>query len=113
MLADLVAHHGRACDVLLLVWPCGAMLRRVQGIRWCKEGCGMPIQRLLEGSGLGHKDVERLNRAYRDALHAMHLVDRNDPVTEMVARKIIEIGKNGGDPAEIAKMAMKELGIRG
>lgn len=73
----------------------------------------MPIQRLLERSGLADKDAERLRRAYQDALHAMHLVDRNDPVTEIVARKIIEIGKDGGDPAEIAKLAIKELGIRG
>lgn len=73
----------------------------------------MPIQQLLERSGLGQKDTERLCRAYQDALHAMHLVDRNDPITEIVARKIIEIGKNGGDPAEIAKLAIKELGISG
>lgn len=71
----------------------------------------MAIRRLLERSGLGQKDVERLHRAYQDALHALHLVDRNDPVTDMIARKIIEIGKNGGDPAEIAKLAIKELGI--
>ena len=73
----------------------------------------MAIRRLLERSGLGPKDVERLNRACEDALHTLHLVDRNDPLTETIARKVIEIGKNGGDPAEIAKLAIKELGIRG
>jgi hypothetical protein len=72
----------------------------------------MAIQRLLERSGLPPHDVERLRRAYHDALHALHLVDRNDPVTEIIARKIIEIGKGGGDPAEIAKLAIKDLGIR-
>ncbi|MBI5264445.1 MAG: hypothetical protein HY852_21830 [Bradyrhizobium sp.] len=71
----------------------------------------MAIRRLLERSGVGQKDGERLYRAYQDALHALHLVDRNDPVTEIIARKIIEIGKSGGDPAEIAKLAIKELGI--
>jgi hypothetical protein len=71
----------------------------------------MPIRRLLERSGLAAKDVERLHRACEDAFHALHLVDRNDPVTEMIARKIIELGKEGGDPAEIAKLAIKELGI--
>ena len=71
----------------------------------------MPIRRLLEGSGLGPDEVECLCRAYENALHTLHLVDRNDPVTEIVARKIIEIGKSGGDPAEIARLAIKALGI--
>jgi hypothetical protein len=72
----------------------------------------MPIQRLLEGSGLGPNEVECLCRAYEDALHTLHLVDRNDPFTEMVARKIIEIGKDGGDSAEVARLAVKALGIK-
>lgn len=71
----------------------------------------MPIRRLLEGSGLGPDEVENLARAYDDALHALHLVDRNDPIAEMVARKIIEVGRDGGDPAEIARLAIKALGI--
>jgi hypothetical protein len=71
----------------------------------------MPIRRLLEGSGLGSADVDNLCRAYEDALHALHLVDRNDPVTAIVARKVIEIGKEGGDPAEIARSAIKALGM--
>ncbi len=50
----------------------------------------MPILRLLEGSGLGAEDIERLRCAYENALRALHLVDRNDPVAEIVARKIIE-----------------------
>ena len=75
------------------------------------QGKRMPIQRLLEGSGLGPAEVERLCRAYEDALHGLHLVDRNDPVTEMVARKVIEIGKSGGDPAEIARLAIKAFGV--
>ncbi len=71
----------------------------------------MPIRPLLEGSGLAPEEVERLSRAYEDALRGLHLVDRNDPVTEMVARKIIEVGKDGGNPAEIARLAIKALGV--
>ncbi len=52
----------------------------------------MLIRRLLASSGLGPDEVENLCRAYDDALHALCLVDRNDPISEMVARKIIEIG---------------------
>jgi hypothetical protein len=71
----------------------------------------MTIPRLLEGSGLGPDEVENLCRAYEDALHTLHLVDRNDPIAEIVARKVIEIGKDGGDPAEIARLAVKAFGI--
>jgi hypothetical protein len=42
------------------------------------------------------------------------LLDRNapDPLIEIIARKIIEVGASTiRDPAEIAKMAVKELGI--
>jgi hypothetical protein len=72
----------------------------------------MPINRLLKDSKLEPDVVEGLNRAFEQALRSLHLVDRNDPLTELVARKIIEIGAAGvSDPAEIAKRAVEELGI--
>src|SRR5438309_3779328 len=40
------------------------------------------------------------------ALHDLYLVDRNDPLTEIIARKIIEIGHTGiTDTAQISKLA--------
>ena len=72
----------------------------------------MPVNRLLRDSKLEPKVVEGLNRAFEQALRSLHLVDRNDPLTELVARKIIEIGAGGvSDPAEIAKRTVEELGI--
>ncbi len=70
----------------------------------------MPLQRLLDGSGLGADDVKRLCCAYEHALRILYLLDRNDPVSEIVARKIIELGTNGGDPVEIAERAVRALG---
>jgi hypothetical protein len=72
----------------------------------------MAINRLLKDSKLEPNVVEGLNRAFEQALRQLHLVDRNDPLTELVARKIIEIGAAGvSDPAEIAKRAVEELRI--
>ena len=71
----------------------------------------MPIDRLLNGSAFGPEDVERLNRAYTYALRSLHLVDRDDPVAEIVARKIIEVGATVRDPHEIGKIAIKRLGV--
>ncbi len=61
---------------------------------------------------LSQEEVGRLNDAYERALHSLHLVDRNDPITEIVAKKIIEIGQTGlSDPVQISMRAVKDLGI--
>ena len=72
----------------------------------------MPINRLLAESKLGPNEIANLNRAFKRALRSLNLVDRNDPLTEILARKIIEIGATGvRDAAEIADIAVKQLGI--
>jgi hypothetical protein len=72
----------------------------------------MPINRVLQGSSLGPDDIRVLNEAYEDALRALHLVDRNDPLTEIVAKKIVEVGRSGvPDPHAMAGMAIKALGL--
>jgi len=48
--------------------------------------------------------------AYELTLRALGLRDRSDPITQLVAEKIIEVGRFGiEDPAEISKVALKEL----
>jgi hypothetical protein len=70
----------------------------------------MPIDRLLKGSYLPAAEIETLNRAFDLALKKLGLVDRNDPITEMVAAKIVEVAKRGlRDPTEISDTALKEL----
>jgi hypothetical protein len=71
----------------------------------------MPIRRLLEGSGLAPDEVENLCRAYEKALRELRVVDRNDPLTKLLGQRVIEVGKSGGDPAEIARLAVKSLRI--
>jgi hypothetical protein len=45
-------------------------------------------------------------------LRKLHLVDRNDPVAEIVAKKIIEVGTTAiSDPEEISETAVKQLGL--
>jgi hypothetical protein len=56
-------------------------------------------------------EIDRLNRAFGLTLSALHLVDRNDPVCAIVARKVIEIDAAGWhEPGEIAKLAAEQLG---
>lgn len=67
----------------------------------------MPINRLLMGSKLGQEEIAKLNAAYTYALRSLSLVDRNDPLCEMLARKVIEIGEIETDPAKISQMAVR------
>ena len=72
----------------------------------------MAIHRLLREAGAGPEESARLTAAYEAALQLLRLVDRTDPVTEIVAQKIIEVARSGvHDPAHICARALKELGI--
>jgi hypothetical protein len=71
----------------------------------------MAIYRILQNSPLSPEDISRLIVAYEATLKALGLTDRSDPITELVARKIIEIGQTGvRDPVEISRRAVADLG---
>jgi hypothetical protein len=73
----------------------------------------MPIYRLLQKLPMGSGEISRLTTAYEKTLHTIGLVDRNDPLAEMIAKKIIEIAKTGvRDPAKLSALAIKELGVK-
>ena len=58
------------------------------------------------------EEISRLTTAYKQALRGIGLVDRDDPLSEMVAKKVIKIAKSGvRGPADIAALAIMELGI--
>jgi hypothetical protein len=59
------------------------------------------------------KEVSRITAAYERALHTLCVKDRDDPLTEMIAKKIIKIAQTGvHDPAQISALAIKELEVR-
>jgi hypothetical protein len=73
----------------------------------------MDIQQLLQRSGLTPEESSRVTEAYEQALHTLCVKDRDDPLTEMIARRIIRIAQSGiNDPAQLADRAVKELGVR-
>ncbi|WFU76389.1 hypothetical protein [Bradyrhizobium sp. CB2312] len=73
----------------------------------------MAIYRLLQNSGMSPKEASSITAAYEQALHTLCLKDRDDPLTKMIAKKIIKIAQTDvRDPAEIAALAIKELEIR-
>lgn len=71
----------------------------------------MAIYRLLQKLPLGPEEIEVLSEAYELTLRNFGLVDRNDPITEMVAKKIVELGQRGvRDAQQMAELATRELG---
>jgi hypothetical protein len=73
----------------------------------------MAIYRLLQNSAFAPEHISALAAAYEDCLRVLK-VDRSDPITERVAKKIFEIGQTGmRDPVEISRLALKEIGASG
>jgi hypothetical protein len=76
-------------------------------------GTSMPIDRLLQQSSLSPDTIARLKVAYARTLSSLGLVDRNDPITEMVAKKLIEVAHRGieDQPDELCRITLEDLGI--
>jgi hypothetical protein len=72
------------------------------------------IYRLLQNSAFAPEDIVPLVAAYEDCLRTLKLSDRSDPVTEIVAKKIIEIAQTGiRDSGRLGRLALQEIGISG
>jgi hypothetical protein len=72
----------------------------------------MAIYKLLQNTAFEPKGIERLVAAYEQTLRALRLKNRSDPITQLVAEKILAIGQLGiEDPAKISELALKELDV--
>jgi hypothetical protein len=70
----------------------------------------MPINALLQNQAFGPNEIRVLVSAFEDTLRELRLVDRNDPITEMVAKKIIELAQEGElDPVRLREQAVRSL----
>jgi hypothetical protein len=60
----------------------------------------------------GPEEIAVLTDAYERTLRELQLVDRNDPITDMIAKKVIELGQRGVREAQqLSALAIKELGV--
>jgi hypothetical protein len=74
----------------------------------------MPIYRLLQNSAFAPEDITPLVTAYEHCLRSLKLSDRSDPITEIVAKKIIELAQTGiRDAAQLGRLALREIGAPG
>ena len=72
----------------------------------------MAIYRLLQVSAFGPEDIEKLSAAYEDALRILEISNRADPVTETIAKRIIEAAQTGvRDQVKLCMLAIKDLRV--
>jgi len=72
----------------------------------------MAIYRLLKYSAFGPEQIEIMTRAYEETLLALELPPGDNPVTRLVAQKIIQLVQAGElDTLRLSSRAIAELGI--
>ncbi len=70
----------------------------------------MPISRLLADKHLPADQQHKIELAFNYTLRKLSLVDRNDPICRIVARKVYDIAKSGvTDAVAIGELAYKQL----
>ena len=71
----------------------------------------MAVYRLLQNTSLlGPEELNRLGAAYERTLEALGLTDRTDPVTELVAKKLLALHETGiCDPGRLSAIAVEDL----
>ena len=73
----------------------------------------MAIYRLIANGTFGPAEIKAMTAAYEAALVDLRLVDRDDPITEIVATAIVSITSMGErDPVTITHRALNALGAR-
>ena len=66
----------------------------------------------LRSASFGPDAVKCMTEAYECVLKELRLNDRDDPVTELIAAKIIQVFRLGeGDSDRLCKRAIRELGV--
>jgi hypothetical protein len=71
----------------------------------------MPIRSLIKNDvAFSPDEVAILIAVFEETLKELELVDREDPVTQLVAKRIIELAKQGErDPKQLFDLTIKSI----
>jgi hypothetical protein len=70
----------------------------------------MPIRPILEYGAFTPDEMVKLVAAFEDCLRSLRLVDRSDPVTLLVAHRVVELAKTSSrDPLLLSKAVLRSL----
>ena len=71
----------------------------------------MTIHLYLKSLSLDPDEIQF--EAYDITLKALGLTSRDDPITEVVAKKIVEVSRTGvRDPVQLSRLEMEKFGTR-
>jgi hypothetical protein len=72
----------------------------------------MAIYRLIGSRSFGPDEIAAMAAAYEIALTDLRLIDRDDPLTEDIAKAIVDVTATGErDPLRIRERALHALGL--
>jgi hypothetical protein len=70
----------------------------------------MILRQLLDGNAFNPEEITMLREVFEDSLRTLKLVDRSDPVTLLIAERIIELARRGvRDPSRLRQAAVQAL----
>jgi hypothetical protein len=78
-----------------------------------RGGFAMAVYRLIANGSFGPAEIKAMTVAFEAAVLDLGPVDRDDPITEIIARAIVTITSTGErDPEIIQNRALNAIGVR-
>jgi hypothetical protein len=75
-------------------------------------GSAVAIYRLIANGSFGPEEIEAMKAAYEAALVDVGVTNRDDPITELIAKSIVNVTASGErNPEKIMERALNALGI--
>jgi hypothetical protein len=73
----------------------------------------MAIYKLIANGSFGPDEIEVMKAAYEAALIDVGVSDGDDPITELIAKSIVNVTATGErDPKAVMQRALNALGVR-
>ena len=73
----------------------------------------MAIDRLIANGSFGPDEIKVMTAAYEGALIDLSVANRDDPITDLIAKAIVNVTATGErDPILVKERAINALGVR-
>jgi hypothetical protein len=73
----------------------------------------MAIYKLIANGSFGPDEIEVMKAAYEAALVDVGVTDRDDPITELIGKSVVNVTATGErDPKVVMERALNALGVR-
>lgn len=70
----------------------------------------MPLTPYLKGGVFQPQQIKAMTTAFEAVCRTLQLVDRDDPLTEIVARRVIDVARTGErDPDRLRELVLMNL----